>query len=276
MSTQSLSITQRMPVLFVSHGSPMLALEPGEAGLALQQFGQKLRPGPLQGVVVLSAHWMVSRPAVMTHPQPATWHDFGGFPPELYRLQYPAPGSPVLARQVMALLEQAGRPATEDAERPFDHGAWVPLLYLLPQADVPVVQVALPARAGPAEVYALGQALQPLRDQGVLIVGSGSMTHNLHDVFAQEPVLHAPAMPYVEPFSRWIEDRIEAQDVPSLLRYRELAPQAVRAHPSEEHFMPLFFALGAGGLGTPACQGVDYLTREVQYGALAMDSLVLR
>ncbi len=276
MSTQTPTSTQRMPVLFVSHGSPMLALEPGAAGLALQQYGQQLRTGPLQGVLVLSAHWMASRPAVMTHPQPATWHDFGGFPPALYRLQYPAPGSLALAQQVLALLGQAGLPVVADAERPLDHGAWVPLLHLLPQADVPVVQVALPARDGPAEVYALGQALQPLREQGVLIVGSGSMTHNLHDVFAQEPVLHAPALPYVEPFSRWIEDRIGAQDVPSLLRYRELAPQAVCAHPSEEHFMPLFFALGAGGLGTPACPRVDYLTREVQYGALAMDSLVLQ
>ncbi|HEX5805683.1 MAG TPA: class III extradiol ring-cleavage dioxygenase [Macromonas sp.] len=277
MSTQS-SPSRRLPVLFVSHGSPMLAVEPGEAGLALQQFGRQLRAGavPLRGVVLMSAHWMAPQPTVMTHPAPATWHDFGGFPSALYRLQYPAPGSPALAQQVLDLLTQAGLPAAADAKRPFDHGAWVPLLHLLPQADVPVVQLALPAGAGPAEVYALGQALRPLREQGVLLIGSGSMTHNLHDVFAGEVVIDAPAMPYVEAFSRWMSEHIEAQDLPALLRYRELAPHAVRAHPSDEHFLPLFFALGAAGLGTIEAPRVDYLTHEVQYGALAMDSLALQ
>lgn len=276
MTTQS-TIPQLLPALFVSHGSPMLAVEPGEAGLVLQRFGQQLRAGgvPLRGVVLMSAHWMAPQPTVMTHPEPATWHDFGGFPPALYRLQYPAPGSPALAQQVLDLLAQAGTPVAADAKRPFDHGAWVPLLHLLPQADVPVVQLALPVGAGPAEVYALGQALSPLREQGVLLMGSGSMTHNLHDVFSGDVVLDAPVMPYIEAFSRWMEAHIQAQDLPALLRYREQAPHADRAHPSDEHFLPLYFALGAAGLGTQEPPRVEYLTREVQYGAIAMDTLAL-
>lgn len=276
MTTPSTPL-HRLPALFVSHGSPMLLVAPGETGQVLQRFGQQLRqgPSPLQGVVVMSAHWMAPLPTVQTHPAPATWHDFGGFPPELYRLQYPAAGSPALAQRVQDLLVQAGLPAESDPRRPYDHGAWVPLRYLLPQADVPVVQLALPAGAGPAQVYALGQALSPLREQGVLLVGSGSMTHNLHDVFAGEVVIDAPVFPYVKAFSRWMEEHIEAQNLPALLRYRELAPQAARAHPSDEHFLPLFFALGAAGLGTAQAPRVDCLTREVQYGALAMDALAL-
>lgn len=267
----------RLPALFVSHGSPMLLVDPGESGPVFQGFGQRLRQGllPLRGVVVMSAHWMAQQPTVQTHPSPATWHDFGGFPPALYRLQYPAPGSPVLAQQVQDLLAQAGWPAQADPRRPFDHGAWVPLRYLLPQADVPVVQLALPVGAGPAEVYALGQALSPLREQGVLLMGSGSMTHNLHDVFSGDVVLDDPVMPYVDAFSRWMEAHIQAQDLPALLRYREQAPHADRAHPSDEHFLPLYFALGAAGLGTQEPPRVEYLTREVQYGALAMDTLAL-
>lgn len=278
MSTAT-STPQRLPALFVSHGSPMFALEPGTSGAALRQFGQQLLDGatPLRGVVVMSPHWMAHGAAVMTHPQPATWHDFGGFPTALYRLQYPAPGAPVLAGEVLALLAQAGVPAQPDPERPFDHGAWVPLMHLFPQAQLPVVQVALPVDAGPREVYAMGQALSGLRKQGVLLMGTGSMTHNLRDFFVSQPPPAQDAEPaaYVPAFSRWVEARIQAQDRDALLQYREQAPSAVRAHPSDDHFLPLFFALGAAGWGGPAQPTVDYLTREVQYSFLAMDSLAL-
>ena len=176
----SVDTALRMPSLFVSHGSPMFALEPGTTGPALRAFGERLRAsGALRRVVVMSPHWMSRTPAVMTNPAPATWHDFGGFPPPLYELQYPAPGHAALGQQVIALLAQAGIAAEPDARRPLDHGAWVPLIHLLPQADVQAVQVALPARWGAREVFAMGQALAPLRDEGILLVGSGSMTHNL-------------------------------------------------------------------------------------------------
>jgi len=269
-----MSKTTSLPVLFVSHGSPMFALEPGTSGPALKQWGEALATsvqGELRGIVVMSPHWMARTPAVMTGPSPATWHDFGGFPKPLYALQYPASGAPALADEVLQLLRAAGVPAAADAERPFDHGAWVPLMHLFPKADVPVVQVALPAAAGPAEVYAMGAALAGLRNEGVLVVGSGSMTHNLSEFFggAREP------SPYVVEFSRWIENAVARGDKAALLDYRRQAPHAARAHPSEDHFLPIFFALGAAGWGEAAPVKADYLTREVMYGILAMDSFAL-
>lgn len=264
-----------VPALFISHGAPLFALEPGETGPALTRLGAELSQvagAPLRGVVVLSPHWMSRTPAVMTNPAPPTWHDFGGFPAALYQLRYPAPGSASLGEEVIGLLREAGIEAQPDAARPLDHGAWVPLMHLLPAADVPVVQVALPHRAGPAEVYALGQALSGLRESGVLLVGSGSMTHNLGEFFggAREPA------PYVVEFSRWVEDAVARSDVDALLDYRRQAPHAARAHPSEDHFLPLFFALGAGGWGRDAQVKPDYVSREVMYSMLAMDSFVLR
>ncbi|WP_287965660.1 class III extradiol ring-cleavage dioxygenase [Diaphorobacter sp.] len=259
-----------VPALFVSHGAPLFAVDAGETGPALTRWGQALRaqfPG-LRGVVVMSPHWMAHGVRVMTGAQPATWHDFGGFPSALYALQYPAPGAPALAQEVLALLQAAGMAAQGDAERPFDHGAWVPLMHLFPQADLPVVQVALPVGAGPQDVYALGAALRSLRSQGVLVVGSGSMTHNLAEFFggAREPA------PYVLAFSRWIEAALERGDLPALLAYRAQAPHAKRAHPTDDHFLPLFFALGAAGDDLNA----RYLSREVMYGMLAMDAFALQ
>lgn len=263
------STTDRLPVLFVSHGSPMFALEAGETGPALTRWGQALRqrhPG-LRGVVILSPHWMAHGVEVMAHAQPPTWHDFGGFPPALYRLQYPAPGAPVLAQQVQARLAQAGIAAMLNPERPLDHGAWVPLMHLLPQADVPVVQLALPVDADARAVYALGQALQDLRSQGVLLVGSGSMTHNLREFFGGE----RQAASYVVEFSRWVEQQVQAGAIDALLDWQQQAPHALRAHPTDEHFLPLYFALGAGAGSTP-----HYLSREVMYGMLAMDAFALQ
>ena len=259
-----------IPALYVSHGAPLFAVDAGETGPALTRWGQGLRAQfpALRGVVVMSPHWMARTPQVMTGPQPATWHDFGGFPPALYQLQYPAPGAPALAQEVLALLQAAGVAAQGDAGRPFDHGAWVPLMHLFPEADLPVVQVALPVGAGPAEVYALGAALRGLRSQGVLVMGSGSMTHNLAEFFGGE---REPA-PYVLEFSRWIESALERGDLKALLNYRSLAPHAERAHPTEDHFLPLFFALGAAGDDLHA----NYLSREVMYSMLAMDAFALQ
>jgi 4,5-DOPA dioxygenase extradiol len=267
--------SQPLPALFISHGAPLFAIDAGESGPALTRLGQQLRAlagAALRGVVIMSPHWMARSPAVMSNPAPATWHDFGGFPAELYKLAYPAPGAPGLAAEVEALLREQGIDAQSDPARPFDHGAWVPLMHLFPQADVPVVQLALPAGWGPAQVYAMGQALQPLRERGVLLVGTGSMTHNLSEFFGgqREPE------PYVVEFSRWVEDAVRRGDIDALLDYRTRAPHAQRAHPSDDHFLPLFFALGAGGFGQagpPVAPG--YVTREVMYGILAMDSFAL-
>ena len=262
-----------VPSLFVSHGAPLFAVDAGETGPALTRWGQALRaqfPG-LLGVVVMSPHWMARGVRVTTGAQPATWHDFGGFPSALYELQYPAPGAPALAQEVLGLLAAAGVAAQGDAQRPFDHGAWVPLMHLFPQADVPVVQLALPVGAGPAQVHALGAALRPLAQQGVLLVGTGSMTHNLAEFMGGGDGEGAPD-PYVQAFSRWVEDAVQRHDVPALLSYRELAPHARRAHPTDEHFLPLFFALGAA----PQDWHTQYLSREVMYGMLAMDAFALQ
>lgn len=262
-----------LPTLFVSHGAPLFALDPGETGPALAQWARSHAPQP-RGVVVLSPHWMARSPVVMTNPHPTTWHDFGGFPRVLYTLQYPAPGAPDLAARVQALLADAGMAAQGDAQRPFDHGTWVPLMHLYPQADVPVVQVALPVGFGPREVYAMGQALQALRNEGILVVGSGAMTHNLGEFGTSDG---STPMPYAVAFSRWVEDAVTRGDRTALLNYRELAPHAHRAHPTEDHFLPLFFALGAAGWGQDggSAPAVHYLSREILYGMLAMDAMAL-
>ena len=267
--------TPTLPALFISHGAPLFAIDAGTSGPALTRLGRQVKDlagSGLRGVVIMSPHWIARTPAVMSNPRPDTWHDFGGFPPELYKLSYPAPGAPQLATEVGDLLREQGIEAQADPKRPFDHGAWVPLMHLFPEHDVPVVQLALPAGWGPAQVYAMGVALQPLRERGVLLVGTGSMTHNLSEFFGGE---REPA-PYVVEFSRWVEDAIARGDLDALLDYRTRAPHAQRAHPSDDHFLPLFFALGAGGFGQGKAPGqAGYVTREVMYGILAMDSFAL-
>lgn len=255
-----------LPTLFVSHGAPLFATQPGTTGPALRRWAEQY-PKP-RSILVMSPHWMARTPLVMASPAPQTYHDFGGFPQELYELQYPAPGNPALAQEVVDLLHAAGIDAGLDTRRPFDHGAWVPLLHMFPQADVPVVQVALPAHWGPTEVFKLGQAVQGLRERGVLIMGSGSMTHNLGEFFGGE----REPDPYVIEFSRWVEDALVRGDTAALRDYRSLAPHALRAHPSEDHFLPLFFALGAAG---PEARPA-YISREVMHSMLAMDAFALQ
>jgi 4,5-DOPA dioxygenase extradiol len=252
----------------------MFAIEQGSTGPALHEWAQTLSRKP-RGIVIMSPHWMARGALVMTNPTPQTWHDFGGFPEPLYKLQYPAKGAPALAQQVLDLLQAAGINAQGDAQRPLDHGAWVPLMHLFPQADIPVVQVALPANYTPASLMAMGAALQNLRNEGVLIVGSGSMTHNLGEFFNGRPELNAPSAQYVTEFSRWIENRVIQRDAQAMLHYRSQAPHAVRAHPTDEHFATIFFALGAAGWGTQANVKADYLSREVMYSILAMDAFAL-
>jgi 4,5-DOPA dioxygenase extradiol len=266
--------TSLMPTLFVSHGSPMFALEHGSTAAALRAWADSL-PAKPRGIVIMSPHWMARSAVVMTNPQPATWHDFGGFDPRLYEMQYPAAGSPALAQQVIDLLQAAGIAAQGDVQRPFDHGAWVPLMHLFPQADVPVVQLALPADYTPESLMAMGAALASLREQGILLIGSGSMTHNLGELFRGIPPIDTPAEPYATEFARWIEKTLLRGDKPAMLSYRSQAPHAVRAHPTDEHFASIYFALGASGWGGDAAPQVQYLSREVMYRLLAMDAVVL-
>lgn len=255
-----------LPPLYLSHGAPTLAIEPGTAGPMLAALGREL-PRP-RAILVLSAHWATTPVRASVVAAPATIHDFGGFPEELYRLSYPAPGAPDAARAALARLAAAGIAAREDATRGLDHGAWVPLRYLYPDADVPVAQLALDARGGPREHFAIGRALAPLTDEGVLLIGSGSITHNLAEVFRRGPAGGPEA--WASEFVDWVAARGADGDREALLDYRARAPHAARNHPTDEHLLPLFAVLGAAG------DGARLRRREggVTYGVLAMDALV--
>jgi 4,5-DOPA dioxygenase extradiol len=256
-------MSQTYPVLFVSHGAPTFAIEPGMAGARLAELGRAL-PRP-SAIVIVSPHWMTRGGVrVGSSATPETIHDFGGFPQALYRLQYPAPGNPALAQQISSLLNSAGIAASTESNRGLDHGAWVPLLHLLPAADIPVVQVSMPHPLNPLGAWELGQALKPLREQGVFIIGSGSLTHNLYEFRGNDV---GPA-DYVARFADWTRKALQAADLPTLLDYRNTAPDAERAHPSDEHLLPLFLALGAAGEN----YDVDVLEGGIAHGVLAMDS----
>lgn len=253
------------PSLFVSHGSPMLAIEPGPLGTQLQQVGRRLNG--VRGIVIVSPHWQTRGLFVGSHQQPHTIHDFGGFPKVLYTLSYPAKGSPELAERVRQALSLEGITAQLDPEQGLDHGVWVPLMHLRPEADIPVVPLSLPENVTPEQVLAMGEALAPLRQEGIAILGSGSMTHNLFE-FRGPSVTQTE--PYVTAFAQWVRSAVTRHDTKSLLDYRTLAPHAARAHPTDEHFLPLFFALGAAQKNEP----VEVLETEVRYGMLSMESYV--
>ena len=254
----------RLPALFISHGSPMTALEPGLVGPRLAELAASM-PRP-KAIVVASAHFLGRKPIVGGHPKPETVHDFGGFPQALYELQYPAPGDAALSERVYGQLAQAGLEPYMDPRRGLDHGVWVPLRFLYPQADIPVVPLSIQPELGPAHQYALGRALAPLRDEGVLLIGSGSITHNLRDWRGGWSAGHEA--PYVRPFIEWFEQKLAADDVAALLDYRRQAPFAERAHPSDEHLLPLHFAMGAAGGDALGAQRID---AGVDMGFLAMD-----
>lgn len=236
--------TATQPALFVPHGAPTFALQPGAAGVALARFTARL-PRP-RAIVVVSAHWETPIPTVGLAARLDTIHDFGGFASELYEIRYPASGCPEAAREVAAVIEAAGLPVEFDPVRGLDHGAWVPLRLMFPDADVPVIPLSLQPRLGPAHALRLGRALAPLRERGFLVVASGNVTHNLGDYgVASRSGRGTPA--YVRGFADWMWQRLVAGDTRTLLDYRRLAPDAVRAHPTEEHLLPLYVALGAGG-----------------------------
>ena len=248
--------------LFVSHGAPTFALEPGQLGPKLGQFGA--RHGDISAVLVVSAHWQTRGLEVMTTAVPATMHDFGGFPDALYQLQYPAPGAPELATEAGRLLRDAGFEVDVASRRGLDHGAWVPLRFLRPRADVPVFQVSMSFDLDASGAGRMGAALEPLRKRGVMILGSGSLTHNLGEF---SPGVLQPAA-YVGEFVAWVRGAGERNDLDSLLQYRELAPHARRAHPTEEHFLPLLVAMSA----RQSTDRVEVLEGGIEHGMLSMDS----
>lgn len=256
-----------LPALFISHGSPDTAIADTEAAAWLRQMARDL-PRP-RAIVVASAHFEVSGGVVVSaDPKPETIHDFGGFAPELYAMQYPAPGEPQLARRIVGDLQKAGFIARAADKRGFDHGVWVPLKLAYPDADIPVVSVSVDPDKGPEHHFRLGQALAGLGAEGVLVIGSGSFTHNLGEAFKllRKGTRVAEVPDWVENFSSWMNERLAASDVEALLDYRRAAPYAVENHPTDEHLLPLYVAMGAAGE-----HGTARLVHDsAEFGVLAM------
>ncbi len=232
-----------LPALYISHGSPRLIVEPSAARDFLAGLAQTL-PRP-RAIVIATAHFGTGRPAVIGDANPGMIYDFGGMP-ELRQLVYPAPGDPQVAIKVAGLWQAAGFAPAVASGYGYDHGTWVPLMLMYPEADVPVVQIAVQPELGPAHHFALGQALASMREENFLVIGSGSMTHNLRAFYSGDLAPDAPALPWVAQFAEWMHDKIESGADDDLLNYRALAPHALDNHPTDEHLMPLFIAMGAG------------------------------
>jgi 4,5-DOPA dioxygenase extradiol len=261
-------MSKRPPVVFVSHGAPSVALERNEYTEALGALGAR-NPAP-RAILVVSAHWEWPGPArVNSAARPSVIHDFSGFPPEMYALSYPAPGAPEFADEALDLLASAGLHAVPETARGWDHGLWVPLRLMYPEASVPVVEVSLPIPRSPDRLLRMGRCLAPLRDQGVLLMGSGGVVHNLRRLHWDDGP--APAAPWALQFDNWVAERVEARAYDEILRYREKAPNAEEAVPTTEHFDPLFFALGAARDDDRP----RWIHSSFRFGTLSMRTLAL-
>ncbi len=251
-----------LPALFVSHGAPNVILYDSPTRQFLAGLGEQL--GRPRAIVAISAHWEARAPTVNSTAQPKTIHDFFGFEPPLYDMQYAAPGAPALAREIARRLESAGMRAVVDDARGLDHGVWVPLRLMYPQADIPVTQISVQSHESAQHHYLIGQSLRELRGDNVLVLASGNATHNLRELMSEgsEPP------PWVTAFAGWLRTAVATGDTDALLDYRDTAPFAAKNHPTEEHFLPLFVALGAGTPGVPG----RLAHSSTAYGVLAMDA----
>jgi 4,5-DOPA dioxygenase extradiol len=261
-----------LPSIFLSHGSPMIALQPGEAGAFMQRLGRAIDAtyGRPAAIVAVSAHTLAREPVLMAGPRHEAIHDFGGFPPELYAMRYEAPGAPDLAPRVASLLTSAGLSVHIADQSGLDHGIWTALQWVYPEGGVPVLPLAFVPTQPPAAQFALGHALAPLRAEGVLVLGTGSITHNLRRLAmggARVPVEQAE-IPESAAFRDWIYGQSQARDWPALFDYRRHAPYAVDMHPTDEHLLPWFVAAGAGGEASVPVR----LHASVTHGALGMDA----
>lgn len=253
------------PVVFVSHGAPTFALDPGAAGPALTAFGEKIAKP--KAVIVLSPHWQTSQLTVSGAQRPVTIHDFYGFPAAMYQINYPVAGAPDIAQRLMQHLTNKSISIRIDHDRGLDHGAWVPMRYVFPAGDVPVLQLSLPVNWQSEQLYQLGLALRDFMPEQVLFIGSGSLTHNLYEFR-----LHADgaAAPYATEFSEWISHHLLHSEPEKVIHAMSLAPHAKRSHPTDEHFIPLSFVLGLAG----DYQRVTQLVKEIRHSVLSMDAYV--
>lgn len=251
------------PSIFISHGSPMIALQRTPAHDFLENFGREL--GRPKAILVASAHFETRAPMLTADAQPEMIYDFGGFPRALFEMQYPAPGDSELAARAAHMLGDAGIAAQAVTGRGFDHGTWVPLMLMYPQADIPVVQISVQPQLSAAHHIAMGRALAPLREAGVLLMGSGSLTHNLYEL-RREGGTEAPD--WVKQFGAWAHEAIEDGGETDIANWLDCAPYARENHPSPEHFLPLPFALGAAGQGAKGRR----VHTSCEYGVLMMDA----
>lgn len=254
------------PSVFVSHGAPTLVIENNPAHHFLCGLGVTL--GRPTAILVISAHWETEIPTLTTASPLKTIHDFGGFDPVLYTMCYEPPGAGAVGEQARTLLENAGFVTHVDPRRGIDHGAWTPLILMYPHADVPVVQLSVQPQQDAEHHLRLGQALWPLRDDGVLILASGSMTHNLREAFRYVSGALTPV--WVTAFSEWVAETLTGQHPNDVLDYTQQAPYAWENHPTPEHFLPLLVALGAGTPGVAPRR----VHTSTTLGVLAMDAYV--
>jgi 4,5-DOPA dioxygenase extradiol len=237
------------PSLFISHGSPMMLVQDGELRQFLGSLGDSLNAafGRPDAILIASAHWMTPRPAVGGAEALETIHDFYGFPEAMYEFTYTPPGAPGLAERAGAALAEAGIEPEHDRTRGLDHGAWLPLRYMYPGADIPVAQISVQPHLGPAHHLGLGAALEDMRAANILVIGSGNLTHNLGEM-GRGRGDDAPA-PWAMEFAEWVSAALDEGRLAELVNYLSHAPNGRRAHTTDEHFLPLFLAMGAGGEG---------------------------
>lgn len=248
--------TSKLPALFISHGAPTLAIEQSATTSALARIGQNL-PKP-RAIVIMSAHWQSAKLEISSNPQPKTWHDFSGFSPELYDIQYPAIGQPALAETLAQQLTARGITCSVNPVRACDHGVWAPLRHLYPEGDVPIVQISLPQHYDSIACYQLGAQLAHLRDEQILVIGSGNITHNLQALRWEADSIDQTA----KTFKQWLLQQLKI-DIPTALDWQQY-PDYKDIHPSDEHLLPLFFALGTG-------QRVSVVHQSMAHHSLGMD-----
>jgi len=256
-----------LPAVFISHGSPMVALQSGPYQEALAEFAHGVRPS---AIVAISAHWSSSATiGINATPRNTTMHDFGGFPPALYELTYNAPGSPELAERIAKLLRDGNWEARITTDRGLDHGVWIPLRVMYPAANIPVVELSIPLQLTPEDLYRIGEILAPLRREGVLILGSGGVVHNLRLVHFDD--VNHPVDPWAKQFDAWFADSLEHNKLQQLFQFQDVAPHAQLAVPTFEHFAPVFVVLGAGA-GTGS---VTTIYQGFEHGNISMRSFAI-
>ena len=255
----------RLPIVFYGHGSPMIALEKSDTTAAWRVIAQTI--GTPKAILCISAHWLTRGTAVTAMAQPRTIHDFGAFPQALFDMRYPAPGSPALAQRVVDLL--APLPVRLDEEWGLDHGTWTVLHHAYPDADIPVVQLSMDVNATPAQHWEIGKMLRPLRDEGVLILATGNIVHNLPAMDWENP--DAPPYPWAERFNQTMLDAVMADDPQVVIDFEALGDDAKRAVPTPDHFWPLLYALGAREPGEVAQLHPNF----IHHKSLGMTSILI-